>query len=234
MHLLRRRWIAVLSGVLLLTLSVSSAFGAGPTDAADDPRGQTIAAFVHSLIFGTEDPPDEELAEEEEDGDEDEAPDGNLDDDGTTHADRVDGAAHGVCVAEVARDADAVGGPNDNHGGAVSEAARETCWEDPAPDEDSANPEVEEDMPPAEEEPDQHGACVSEVARDKEARGGPNDTHGGAVSEAARETCREATEEEPSGVEADETAEQGVGNGNGNGRGGGNGNGPGHGNGGRP
>jgi hypothetical protein len=34
--------------------------------------------------------------------------------------------AHGACVSEVAQ-SDAVGGKNDNHGGAVSEAARFTC-----------------------------------------------------------------------------------------------------------
>ena len=36
---------------------------------------------------------------------------------------------------EVARDKEAVGGPNENHGGAVSEAARETCWESDEPEE---------------------------------------------------------------------------------------------------
>jgi hypothetical protein len=223
MDLLRRRWIALLGGVLLVTLTVSSAFGADPTDESDDPRGQTIAAFVHSLIFDTEEPPDEEPTEEE-DLDQDEAPDTELDEEGTPEADGVDGAAHGECVSDVARDEDAVGGPNDNHGGAVSEAARETCWDEPAPEEDAIEPEVEEDS---------QGGCVAEVARDKEARGGPNDNHGGAVSEAARETCREDSGEDLSEVEAAET-EEADGTGNGNGRGGGNGNGRGNRGGGRP
>ena len=39
---------------LVTALSVSAAFGADPT--SDGPRGQSVAAFVHELIFG----PDED------------------------------------------------------------------------------------------------------------------------------------------------------------------------------
>ncbi len=46
---------------------------------------------------------------------------------GEVRAERADGqGAHGACVSAVAR-GDAVGGKNNNHGGAVSEAARTTC-----------------------------------------------------------------------------------------------------------
>ena len=42
-------------------------------------------------------------------------------------ADRAGGAqgAHGACVSAVAKDKDAIGGKNDNHGGAVSKAAHD-------------------------------------------------------------------------------------------------------------
>ena len=191
MQRFRSTWLALIGGAVLITLSVSAAFGAAPANTREATRGQTIAAFVHELVFGADEAPEDEaeLEEEELDGEDAEAlqdPEENLDDEETEEAD-----AHGACVAEVAQDAEAIGGFNENHGGAVSEAARITCWET---DEDPELADPEEDEEEL-EETDTHGACVSAVAQDQTAVGGKNDNHGGAVSEAARETCRDDAEE---------------------------------------
>lgn len=220
MKRLRTPWFAVVGGALLLILTVSSAFGADPVD-ADAPRGQSVAAFVHELIFGandeSEDPPADE-EESQEDGaddvddadDVDEEPDESEDgEEGeeSENGDSDDAESHGACVSEVAQDKEAVGGANENHGGAVSEAARETCWEtddtdevtDPE-DEDVEEEDVEEEDESAEDEDKNHGECVSEVARDKAASAESGEkNHGKVVSLAARITCWE------DGDEAEET-----------------------------
>lgn len=151
---LRNHWLALLGGALLLALSVSTALGASPfgdEDGEATNRGQEVSSFVHDLIFGQPDPAqtgDEDPTEEEdtdEEGDEDVADEEDEDTaeedaagtegDEATQADEVvaqqDGEFknHGQCVRTFAQDKEAVGGPNENHGGAVSEAARVTCWE---------------------------------------------------------------------------------------------------------
>jgi hypothetical protein len=232
MQRLRGSWLALLTAAMLMLFSVSVAIGADPE--TDANRGQSIASFVHSLIFDEPATDDELVAEDEtqaedeetdeesaEDEDQAEDEEAALDEtaDEKLQGETASGAEHGACVSEVAR-SDAVGPPNDNHGGAVSEAARETCWE-PEP--------VDEEVTTSEEVITQefrnHGECVSETARSDEV-GGRNDNHGGAVNEAARETCAET--EEPT-AEAEVTAEGAVlGNGNGGGAGNGNGHGQGH------
>ena len=236
MQRFRSTWLALVGGAFLLALSVSAAFGADP----GSNRGQTIAALVHELVFGGDEATDDELVEADEEGelDVDAEPEAELAgaDSEDVRLQRVEGSVHGACVSDIAQDETAVGGPNENHGGAVSEAARDTCRE-PA-DEVVTEPEVDG------EEANAHGECVSAVAQDKEAMGGPNDNHGGAVSEAARETCRDTGAEETEGsgdagltsvAEAAEGSATGAGPGNhGNGPPGGkpNGNGGGHGRGG--
>jgi len=195
MHRLRERWVALLGGALLVTLSVSVAFGADPTDGTDGPPGQTIAGFVHSLIFNQDEPDVDDPApgEELEDATEGEVvlTEEGLDDGADAQVDAdVTGAEHGACVSEVAQDPEAVGGDNENHGGAVSLAARETCWEAELTDE-LTDEELTADEVTVESEANAHGVCVSEVAQDPDAVGGPNENHGGAVSEAARVTCWE-------------------------------------------
>ena len=69
MRTFRRSWLALFGGILLLALSVSAAFGAKPSG-AESNRGQTVAAFVHELVFGTDADDDED--EESEDADESE------------------------------------------------------------------------------------------------------------------------------------------------------------------
>jgi len=100
----RSRWLAVFGAVTLVALSLSTAF-AGKPDGGN--RGQQVSAFVHSLVGA-----DEETEEDTEVEEDESAP-----------------SDHGKCVALVAQDEEAVGPPNDNHGGAVNEAARVTCWE---------------------------------------------------------------------------------------------------------
>jgi hypothetical protein len=199
MQRFRSTWLALAGGALLIVLSVSAALGAAPAHTREATRGQTIAAFVHELVFGADEAPEDEAELEEEELDQEDADalldpvelDEELEDEVTEEAD-----AHGECVSEVAQDPEAIGGENENHGGAVTEAARVTCWE-PAENPELADPEAdgEEDL----EEADAHGACVAAVAEDKTAVGGKNGNHGGAVSEAARETC-------PAGAEEDEAA----------------------------
>src|SRR3990170_1928107 len=69
MHRLRSTWLALMGGALLITLSVSTAFGAPPTE-RDDAPGQTVASFVHELIFGSDVETDEDEVVEEAPADE--------------------------------------------------------------------------------------------------------------------------------------------------------------------
>lgn len=88
-------------------------------------------------------------------------------------------------ISAVAQDHAAVGGPNDNHGGAVSTVAKGTNG---APDTTTPETTTETtDTTPAGAQ-GAHGAAVSAVAQDETAVGGPNDNHGGAVSLVARGT----------------------------------------------
>lgn len=124
----RTHWLALFGGVTLLALSLSTAFGAKPEG---DNFGSQVSAFVHSLQGDDEE--NDEQADEEgaEEGEGDTEAEEETEEDTEVEADEETASSdHGQCVAEVARDKEAVGPPNDNHGGAVSEAARVTCWED--------------------------------------------------------------------------------------------------------
>jgi len=118
----RRRWLALFGATALIALSMSSAMAhyPGKNHATD------VAGFVE--------PSDEQAADETENTDEPQV-----------ETDESAPSDHGTCVAAVAQDKEAVGPPNDNHGGAVSEAARVTCWPEAAPQEqnteDSASDE---------------------------------------------------------------------------------------------
>ena len=133
MNPFRKNVLVLFGAALLVALSVSGALGAKPTGSDAGPRGQTISAFVHALIAGDqevtvdENPTDETPADEETSSDEE---DSNEEDstpaDEETSDSSTDANAHGKCVSEIAGNRIAVGGDNDNHGGAVSLAA-ETC-----------------------------------------------------------------------------------------------------------
>ena len=146
----RTRWLALLGATALISLSMSAALGAKPEGTN---RGQQVSTFVHSLQGEAEEPVEEEPVEEEESAPSD----------------------HGKCVATVAQDPEAVGPPNYNHGGAVSEAARVTCWE----------PETEE---PAAEEPTEDEGESEVESEEADASGaghgkGHGHGHGGDSSE---------------------------------------------------
>ena len=205
-----------MGGMLLVTLSVSAAFGAPP--AGDASRGQTIASFVHSVVFGQEapddDPEDEDEQEEQDDQEEQESDEEESEEE---ESDEEQSDSRGACVSAVAHDKegvnDAEGAEYRNHGARVSEAARVSCRE--ADEESEAVPAEDDEQDEEDEESDSHGACVSAVAHDKE---GVNDTegaeyrnHGGRVSEAARFTCRldaaASGEDEDEDVENSESVE---------------------------
>ena len=161
----RSRWLALFGAAALISLSMSATLGAKP-DGTN--RGQQVSAFVHSLQGETEEPVEEEPVEEEP-VEEDSAP-----------------SDHGKCVAAVAHDKEAVGPPNDNHGGAVSEAARVTCWEDEASDESTEDESSQEDAE-TEDADDADSAEESEDAdssdADSEHGNGHGHGHGGDSSD---------------------------------------------------
>ncbi len=148
----RSHWLALLGAAAIMSLSVSGALGHSPW--GDTNRGQQVSAYVHGLVGGDEDSADAdetEPAEETEDIDE------------TT--DQEEPSGHGACVSEVAH-SDEVGGKNENHGGAVSLAARETCREgatdEPSDEEQVSDAEDSDDADQDEEseedsEDDDHG-----------------------------------------------------------------------------
>jgi len=146
MSRLRKRWLALFGGVTLLALSMSTAF-AGKPDGT--PRGLEVSAFVHSLVGDVEETEDTEEQVEEETETEDE-----------TEVETEESAPsdHGKCVAAVAQDPEAVGPPNDNHGGAVNEAARVTCSDDASSDESAGDESSEEEGDSEVESEDSEGA----------------------------------------------------------------------------
>jgi hypothetical protein len=195
MKRLRTTWLALMGGALLVTLSLSAAFGAPPPATDDGPKGLSVSGFVHQLIFGEEAPDgDPEQEEEQEDNSETELEE-NQQLEELVVEDGEPGS-HGACVSEVAHDKagenDPEGADYANHGERVSEAARDTCWED----EDEEDPEVVEEV---EVEELAHGECVSGVAHDKDGANDPEGAeyanHGERVSEAARFLCWEPAEE---------------------------------------
>ena len=115
----RSPWLALLGGATLIALSMSVAF-AGKPDGTN--RGLQVSAYVHSLV-GADEETDTETTDETETTDTETTDTTEVDTEDSTSSD------HGQCVAKVAQDEEAVGGDNENHGGAVSEAARVTCWE---------------------------------------------------------------------------------------------------------
>jgi len=115
----RSPWLALLGGATLIALSMSVAF-AGKPDGTN--RGLQVSAYVHSLV-GADEETDTETTDETETTDTETTDETEVDTEDSTSSD------HGQCVAAVAQDPEASGPPNDNHGGAVSEAARVTCWD---------------------------------------------------------------------------------------------------------
>ena len=88
-------------------------------------------------------------------------------------------------ISTLAQDHNAVGGTNDNHGGAVSTLAKTTTDTSTTTDTttpDTTTPDTTGGAQGA------HGAAVSAMAQNHPAVGGTNNNHGGAVSLVARGT----------------------------------------------
>lgn len=180
MRKFRTHWLALLGGLLVLGLSVGSAFAARPTGTSADengPFGLQVSAFVHGLLNGGDEeetpPVDEEQADEDADEtqDEEQADEEQADEDAEDEqVDEESASNHGQCVRLVAM-SDEVGGPNENHGGAVSEAARVTCREDQqdeASDEDAADQDTTDEEQSGDELTDsEEVAALSEKAQMK-------------------------------------------------------------------
>lgn len=148
MQRMRSIWLALVGGAVILAFSVSAALGAPPTE-ADGPRGQSISAFVHELVFGSEDQTDEDEVVEE---DEEDVSDEDLTDEeegDTADSERQvpeEFANHGECVSEAAQDTEGFEASGaTNHGEWVSTHARYDCWGLEPPDAQDQEASVDEE-----------------------------------------------------------------------------------------
>ena len=155
MQRLRSVWLAFVGGSLILAFSVSATIGAPPTD-TDGPRGQSISAFVHELIFGSEEETEgDEVVDEDEESDEDvdEESDEESASEDTERQVPEEFANHGECVSEAAQEQeDFEASDSKNRGEWVSTHARYICWGLEPPDgeaeeaaADEANADSDED-----------------------------------------------------------------------------------------
>ncbi|HEX7066940.1 MAG TPA: hypothetical protein VF295_01970 [Candidatus Limnocylindria bacterium] len=186
MQRFRNVWVALAGGALLVTLSISAAFGADPVD-SEGNRGQSVAAFVHELVFGDNDQADDEVTEDDDtdtDTDEDESTEdesevidsgGEITDPETTEEDETEDtesstrevpeefANHGECVSAAAHDDEGLEAESDtkNHGEWVSQNARYTCWGLDVPGEDTEEEATEDSI-------DEADADVAEADADSD------------------------------------------------------------------
>src|SRR5688500_16072749 len=190
MQKLRSTWLALMGGAFLVALSVSAAFGAPPTG-TDGPRGQTVAAFVHELVFGADEETDaDELINETED---EAAEEGSEEDEELAEELLVEDGevfdSHSECVSAEASDKTDETAADANHGEVVSEAAH-TCPTDEATEEVTEEVVEEETERVVPGEFANHGECVSDAtdsADDPEASEAEN--KGEWVSDHARYIC---------------------------------------------
>ena len=221
MHKFRSTWLALIGGAFLVTLSISAAFGADP-DEIDGNRGQTIAAFVHSLVFAHDDETDETVDEDQDEDTEEDPRRMPTRPMRPTDADRPIGrrgdtaedsearevpefANHGECVSDAAHDTEGFEESDAaNHGEWVSENARYTCWGLDVPDEEESDEAaVDED---ADTEVTSAEARAAARAERAEAR---------AAARAARAEAREAAKAARTEVRAAGHTNRGNGGGHG-------------------
>ena len=144
----RTHWLALFGGATLIALSLSTAMGAKPD--AGENRGQQVSAFVHSLGGDVEET-DTDTEETDTDTDTDAEDETETEDDtetdteDETEVEDSESSSHGECVKAVAQDKEAMGGDNENHGGAVSQAARFDCRDEEAAAEDAAAEDAADD-----------------------------------------------------------------------------------------
>ena len=73
MRRFRTQWLALFGALVILSLSLSTAFGARPVRADGESLtfGQQVSAFVHSLHAGDEDASQDEDQDDSQDEDQD-------------------------------------------------------------------------------------------------------------------------------------------------------------------
>jgi hypothetical protein len=240
MHRLRTTWLALAGGALLVTLSVSTAFGAPPEK--DGPPGHKVSGFVHELIFGSEEETDEdevveeEPADEDEDGseedensDEDESTDDDedvseddedtdeaVDEDGEEAADRQvpeEFANHGECVSAAAHDTEGFEeSESANKGEWVSMHARYVCWGLDVPGEESEE-DVDDEDSTTDEDEDADEEDADEASAKEQAKADR------AAARAERKAARAAAREERAAARAERHFANAANRGGGKGRG---------------
>jgi hypothetical protein len=230
MHRLRTAWLALMGGALLVTLSVSTAFGAPPEK--DGPPGQKVSGFVHELIFGSEEETDEDEVVEEEPADEDEDVtdddedgseededaeedvDEDVDEDGEETADREvpeEFANHGECVSAATHDTEGFEDSEAaNKGEWVSMHARYVCWGLDVPGEEPEEDVDDEDSTNDEDADDEDADEASAIEQAKAER---------AAARAERKAARAAAREERAAARAERHFTNAANRGGGRGRG---------------
>jgi hypothetical protein len=208
MHTFRRSWLALMGAILLITLSVSAAIGAKPSG-TDGPRGQSVAAFVHELVFGSEETDEDEIVNEDEDESTDE--EGSEEDEELVEEDSErqvpeEFANHGACVSEAAHDTEGFEASDARNFGAwMSMNARYVCWGLEVPGEETGDEGAEG---PTAEEGETEDASAKELRKEERA-----------AARADRKAEREAAKAERKAAKPAKAANGGGGNGNGHGGG---------------
>lgn len=212
MQRLRSVWLAIVGGSLILAFSVSATIGAPPTD-TDEPRGQSISAFVHELIFGSEEETDgDEVVDEDEVADEDEESDEDLEEESDEEATSEDAerevpeefANHGECVSEAAQEQeDFEESDSQNRGEWVSTHARYTCWGLEPPDAEAEAADADEADADSDEDSDRVAAKAERKAAREAARAERQ------AAKAERSAARDAAKAERQVAHAERKAAKG-------------------------
>lgn len=208
MQRFRSTWLALIGAVLLITLSVSAAAAAKPSGTAEGTRGQTVAAFVHDLVFGSQTDDDEEDteggdADQEENSDED--TDEDLDEEVSEEDEELvdedserqvpeEFANHGECVSDATHDTEGFEEAQqseesevENFGDWVSTHARYVCWGLEAPGD-----EEEEEASATEDDEDDSEASAKEQRAAERAAAKAEREAARAERHAAREAAKAA------------------------------------------
>jgi hypothetical protein len=178
MRRFRTQWLALFGALVILSLSLSSAFGARPAAGTDDATnvGQQVSTFVHVLLNGFSDEDEGGDEDQDEDTDDSEECQPASDEDGAEEGTDDDGSADDDTGDETGDDTGDEESPADDCDEQADEDTDEDSDEDADSDGDSSAPTAEN-----------HGQCVAEVAHSDAV--GENDTHGWAVALAAQITC---------------------------------------------
>jgi hypothetical protein len=143
-------------------------------DATDEETTSDEATDEDATEEGTtadEDTTSDECATDEDATDEDATDEDATDTEDTAPTEQTtDANAHGTCVSDIATTHELTDGPNDNHGGAVSLAARETCPNEGAAAASDTAADVQAEMTAREQAAADRAAAKEARKADKEAR----------------------------------------------------------------